>query len=204
MPMRLWSTVVEPRDEPGRRRPARSRRSVDVRPPCTSDSPGTRAGPGAVGPLRPRAGILFPGFRCCGSRIQPREVLGACSAAGRRASERRLARCVRSGPTCRSRSCRGSCGSTRTPTRGTPAGRARLGRAGGCGAAGDSRAQPRVERRPRLGDHEERHVRVLQPAELGALPAVDARLVGVQRHTVRLCPGSCRSSGSAPAPRSCG
>ena len=48
------------------------------------------------------------------------------------------------------------------------------------------RASQRVELRARLRDDEHDHVRVLQAAELGAVAAVDARLVGLEEHAVRL------------------
>src|SRR6185437_1853628 len=45
---------------------------------------------------------------------------------------------------------------------------------------------PRVERHARLGNHEERHLRVRQPAELGALSAIDARRIGAKPERARV------------------
>src|SRR4051794_20596090 len=47
-------------------------------------------------------------------------------------------------------------------------------------------SKPGIERRARLGDHLEAHVRVLEAAELGALASVDGRLIGVEQAGVRL------------------
>ena len=46
--------------------------------------------------------------------------------------------------------------------------------------------EPAMERRRRLRDHPHRHVRVLEAAELSALAAIDARLVGDEQDSVRL------------------
>src|SRR5437763_374773 len=73
--------------------------------------------------------------------------------------------------------------------------RAANGVAVGAGAAGKRvrrllrrtarlRGEPAVERAARLGDHEHRHVRVLQAAELGALAAERARAVRFEQHLV--------------------
>jgi hypothetical protein len=39
--------------------------------------------------------------------------------------------------------------------------------------------EPRIKLVFRLGDHPYRHVRVLEPAELGTLPAIDAGMIGL-------------------------
>ena len=95
------------------------------------------------------------------------------------------------------RTCRGSRGSSSTSAlrkTGSPRRRARP-------AAAAPAAPGRASQRRNCGSADprtrERHVRVLQPAELGALAAVAARRVGVEHDRVLLARESCRSCGSA-------
>ena len=164
----------------------RSSRS-DVGVAITAGSPGSRA---ATGAQRPTGGRRHP--------VAGLDVLRVEDPAGevrRRVRERpgaerrRLATWVRSGPICRWRSCRRSVA--------VLAGRAEqdllaaleLGVRRRRRRAAASRASHALELGARLGDDVQRHVRVLEPAELRALPPEDARRWSASKTTWFVWPG---------------
>ena len=132
-----------------------------------------------------------PGLSVCGSAIQPASVLAACWAACRRRASARLATCVRSGARVRlRRACPAPCGTSRSGSSGT-----RCWPRCACASAG-SRGRLRAARcshaRTAAGGSattSKRHQRVLVAAELGALAAVDARLVGAEARACAVRPG---------------
>ena len=99
--------------------------------------------------------------------------------------------------------CRGSCGSRSTPARGRRC-RAAARPASRLACRRRLVREPGTERGRRLGDDLDCHVRVLEPAELGAL-ARGRRPARSASSRIRFSgPGSDRPSGSAPAARASG
>ena len=209
-PIRLWSTVVSQPRTPGRSSQIRSSRSTRVAlggrrdDGVTSGSPGRRRrSRRARAPLSGSAGIRSPGLTCCGSAIHAREVRGVVR--DRHRGERlRVARCVRSGPTLpRRAACRGSVAAgarlrqkTRPP--------APLLRVAGERARFAMFASHARNSAGGSATTVERHVRVLEPAELGALAAVAARLVRLEQRGGSAAGDQVDLPVQLRAPRSCG
>ena len=208
-PIRLWSVVVSQPSTPGRCAQIRSRRSlVELRREPRPPSPqalqvgGERVDLRAV--ERERRASSRRASRAAGRRSSRGARAGSFGIVSA-ASMRREATCVRSGPAVAAAPpCRGSCGSPSRPARGRSPAPRRCSRRRA--ARGDARLvrEPGAERGRRLGDDLDRHVRVLQPAELRALAAVAPGPVGLEQDPVRRGRGSGRPSGSAPAARSSG
>ena len=151
-------------------------------------------------------GIRLPGLTCCGSAIQPARCAGVVR--DRHRGERRARREVGEvgADVAVARACRGSGGSSAQPCVEEDAASALLPRRRRRARRLRHVREPRAELRPAAAATTvDRHVRVLEAAELRALPAVDARARSASSSdAVRAARGSGRSSGSAPGSRSCG
>ena len=165
----------EPRDEPPSAPPTSARSRSDVGVAITAGSPGRRGAP-ELSAREVGARHLVAGLEVLRVEDPAGEVARRVRQRGRRASERRLARCVRSGPIVAARVRAGD----RVAVHARRAeehllAALELGRRRRRGGLRPRATASASNVGPRLGDDEERHVRVLQPAELGALPAEDAR-----------------------------